>query len=105
MAPSHALASREGAAKRCTGCARAGLLSLEIGKVQGADAVVDSGRQYRWRRYRESSCGPCAVGEPVHARDLSCARTGRSRGRPRLLVMPVGGFAGWQSRGGPRGER
>ena len=29
--------------------------------------------------------GPCAVGEPRHARRAPCARTGRSRGRPLVV--------------------
>ena len=41
--------------------------------------------------------GPCAVEEPRHARRAPCARSGRSRGRPWVLMMPrPGWFAGWQ---------
>ena len=41
--------------------------------------------------------GPCAVGEPRHARRAPCARTGRSRGCPWVLMMlRPGWFAGRQ---------
>ena len=39
--------------------------------------------------------GPCAVGDPRHARRAPCARTGRSRGRPRV----VGDAPSWMVRG------
>jgi hypothetical protein len=53
------------------------------------------GRQYCWRRYSRVAGGPCAVGEPRHARRAPCARTGRSRGRPR----GVGDAPSWMVRG------
>ena len=50
--------------------------------------------------------GPRAVREPMHARIFFARRTGRPRGRPRVLVMPrplgVRGVAGrwvWAVRG------
>jgi hypothetical protein len=52
-------------------------------EVQGADAFPMCGRQYCWRRYSRVAGGPCAVVDPRHARRAPCARTGRSRGRPR----------------------
>jgi hypothetical protein len=75
----------------------AGLLSREIPIVRGADALQTSGRQYCWRRYRESLVDPARSEIPgthdeLHARepgDLVVARG--------LLVMPrPGWFAGWQ---------
>ena len=56
MAPSHALAVREGAGEALTGV-RAGW-AIEPSKRQvsrGADAVTTGGRQHRWRRFREPS--------------------------------------------------
>ena len=77
-------------------------------EVQGADAFPSCGRQYCWRRYSRVAGGPCAVGDPRHARRAPCARTGRSRGRPR----GVDDAPSWMVRGvadqrwcGPRGER
>src|ERR1035441_5321662 len=65
--------------------------------VQGADVLSYSGRQHCGRRYRRVAGGPCAVEEPRHVRRAPCARTGRSRGRPWVLMMPrPGWFAGWQ---------
>ena len=45
---------------------------------------------------REPLGGPRAVGEPVHARNPPCARTGRSRGSPAWLIT------GRAARGRPR---
>ena len=78
--PDHVLATREGAAGVGLGCAQAGLLSLEMGHVWGADAVMVPGRRHRWRRMA-SRQGTPRVGEPGHARDLFMSRTERTRSR------------------------
>jgi hypothetical protein len=44
--------------------------ATEIVFDQGADAVVDDGRQHRWRRYREPSQGP-AGSENLRMRVIS----------------------------------
>ena len=75
--PSHALATREGAAKRWTGVHAGRLLSLDA-FGRGADAIVDDGRQHRWRRFREPSADPAGSENPLHACDLFMLRTGRS---------------------------
>jgi hypothetical protein len=61
VAPSHALAFREGAAKRWQGYVRAGLLSREI-PSSGCRRFVNGGRQYCWWRYRELLVGPARSG-------------------------------------------
>ena len=72
VAPSHALATREGAAKRWTGVRAGRLLSLEMRSVRGADAVVDVGRQHRWRRFREPSADPAGSENPCMRAISSC---------------------------------
>ena len=70
--PDHALATREGAAKRWIGEHAGRLLSLEMGVVRGADAVIDVGRQDRWRRFREPSAGPAGSENPCMCAISSC---------------------------------
>jgi hypothetical protein len=92
VAPSHALAFREGAAKRWAGVYAGRLLSLEIDQIWGADAVQNDGRQHCWRRFREPPAGPSGS-ENLCMRAISpCSRTGRSHGHP--LVVMVGGSCG-----------
>ena len=78
MAPSYALASRKGAAKRWQGYVQAGLLSHEmissgvptflvIRKATSPEALCAS----RWRTPRGRRTMACA--------ETPCARTGRSR--------------------------
>jgi hypothetical protein len=58
VAPSHALAFREGAAKRWTGVRAGRAIEPRNKRVRGADVVELGGRQHRRRRYRESSTDP-----------------------------------------------
>jgi hypothetical protein len=58
VAPSHALAFREGAAKRWTGVRAGWAIEPRNKRVRGADVVELGGRQHRRRRYRESSTDP-----------------------------------------------
>jgi hypothetical protein len=58
VAPSHALAFREGAAKRWTGVRAGWAIEPRNKRVRGADVVELGGRQHRRRRYRESSADP-----------------------------------------------
>jgi hypothetical protein len=60
---------------------------------RGADAIVDDGRQHRWRRFREPSADPAGSENPLHACDLFMLRTGRSHGHP-PGVMAWAGRAG-----------
>jgi hypothetical protein len=51
----------------------------------GADAVLTSGRQHRWRRFREPSMDPTGS-ENLCMRAISpCSRTGRAHGHPWLV--------------------
>jgi hypothetical protein len=74
-------------------------------EVQGADAVPCVREAIPLAALSRVACGPCAVGDPRHARRAPCARTGRSRGRPRGVGdAPSGmvrGVAGqrWAGRG------
>jgi hypothetical protein len=57
---------------------------------RGADAVVDVGRQYRRRRFREPSADPAGSENPLHACDLFMLRTGRSHGHPPVVMARAG---------------
>ena len=63
---------------------------------RGADAIVDDGRQHRWRRFREPSADPAGSENPLHACDLFMLRTGRSHDHPPVVM------AGRVVRGRPR---
>ena len=54
---------------------------------RGADAIVDDGRQHRWRRLREPSADPAGSENPLHACDLFMLRTGRSHGHPPVVMV------------------
>ena len=84
--PAHALVFREGAAKRWVrGALQAGI-QLEMGTYRGADVLWISGRQHRWRRFREPSTDPAGSKNPSHAPDLFMLRTGRSHGHPPVVM-------------------
>jgi hypothetical protein len=53
--PAHALAFREGAAKRWCRGARRPVMQPRNRQYRGADVLWFSGRQHRWRRFREPS--------------------------------------------------
>ena len=57
---------------------------------RGADAIVDDGRQHRWRRFRESSADPAGSENPLHACDLFMLRTGRSHDHPPVVMARAG---------------
>ena len=63
---------------------------------RGADAIVDVGRQHRWRRFREPSADPAGSENPLHACDLFMLRTGRSHDHSPVVM------AGRVVRGRPR---
>ena len=54
---------------------------------RGADAIVDVGRQHRWRRFREPSADPAGSENPLHACDLFMLRTGRSPDHPPVVMV------------------
>ena len=104
--PDHALAFREGAAKRWCGVHAGRAIEPRNRAVWGADAVDNDGRQHRWRRFREPSVDSTGS-ENLCMRAISpCSRTGRAHSRPCLSVMPrplwVAGWhiGGWAGRAG-----
>ena len=85
--PDHALATREGAAKRWIGVRAGWAIEPRNQLVRGADAVLWRGRQHRRRRYREPSSNP-AGSENLCMRVISPgARTGRSHGHPPMVMV------------------
>src|SRR5450755_5189667 len=68
--PDHALATREGAAKRWTRGARRPVMQPRNRQYRGADVLWISGRQHRWRRYREPSADPAGSKNPACVRAL-----------------------------------
>jgi len=69
--PDHALATREGAAKRWAGVHTGRAMEPRNGVIdRGADAVADVGRQHRWWRFREPSGGPAGSENPACVRSL-----------------------------------
>jgi AAA domain len=70
--PAHALASREGAAKRWCRGARRPVMQPRNGHDWGADVLWISGRQHRWRRFREPSLDPAGSENPCMCVISSC---------------------------------
>ena len=70
--PVHALAFREGAAKRWVRGARRPEVQPRNGHYRGADVLWISGRQYRWRRFREPSVDPAGSKIPCMRVISSC---------------------------------
>jgi hypothetical protein len=70
--PDHALATREGAAKRWIRGARRPAMQPRNGVFRGADAFMTRGRQHRWRRFREPSADPAGSENPSMCVISSC---------------------------------
>jgi hypothetical protein len=88
--PSHALATREGAAKRWIRGARRPAIEPRNAFGRGADAFVDDGRQYRRSRFSEWPADPAGSENPLHACDLFMLRTGRSHDHPPVVMARAG---------------
>ena len=58
MAPSRASAAREGGGEASVGVRAGWAIEPRNLLVRGADAVLQCGRQHRWRRFREPLAGP-----------------------------------------------
>jgi len=82
--PESCVGVREGVGEALAGVVRAGLLSREMSFVRGADAFIAAAGNIVGGVIA-SRQRPRAVEEPRQARRSSCARTGRSRGRPRVV--------------------
>ena len=87
--PESCVAVREGGGEALTGVRAGRAIEPRNQGIQGADAVKQAGRQHRWQRYARAARGPCAVGEPLHARNLHA----REPGYP-MLARPVDHRAG-----------
>jgi hypothetical protein len=85
--PGHALATREGAAKRWIRGARRPAIEPRNAFGRGADALVDDGRQYRRSRFSEWPTDPAGSENPLHACDLFMLRTGRSHDHPPVVMV------------------
>ena len=69
--PDHALATREGAAKRWAGVHTGRAMEPRNCVIdRGADAVADVGRQHRWWRFREPSVDPAGSENQACVRSL-----------------------------------
>jgi hypothetical protein len=86
--PVHALATREGAAKRWVrGARRPGYSAPKWGRL-GCRRGHGTRKAIPLAAFWRAVSGPCGVEDPVHARDLFMLRTGRSHDHP--LVVMVG---------------
>jgi hypothetical protein len=90
--PDHALATREGAAKRWTRGRCGPGYGAAKSVIRGADVVLIGGRPYRWQRYRERPADP-ALSENLSTHRISMCETRES---PR---SPVAMMAGRAARG------
>ena len=85
MAPSHALATREGAAKRWTGVGVGRAIEQRNQAIRGADAVFIGGRPHRWQRYRELSADP-ALSKNLSTHRISMCETRESPRSPAVVM-------------------
>ena len=85
--PDHALATREGAAKRWIGVRAGWAIEPRNQQVRGADAVLWRGRQHRRRRFRESSSDPAGSENLCMCVISPGARTGRSDRRSPVVMV------------------
>jgi len=81
-----------GRSEALIGGVRAGLLSREISSHFRVPTRSHNAEGNTVGGVTRAAGGPCAVGDPRHARQAPCARTGRSRGRPLVLMMPRPGW-------------
>ena len=75
--PDHALATREGAAKRWVGVHAGRAIELRKGLVRGADAVIDVEGNIAGGVFASRQRAPRSL-RPAHACDLLMPGTGRS---------------------------
>jgi hypothetical protein len=103
--PDHALATREGAAKRWIGVHAGRDMEPRNGSCPGCRRAHARRKATPPVALLRVAGGSRGVEEPEHACDLFMLRTGRSRGRPCLSLMPrPGWFGGWRV-GGRRAAR
>jgi hypothetical protein len=103
--PDHALATREGAAKRWIGVHAGRDMEPRNGSCPGCRRAHARRKATPPVALLRVAGGSRGVEEPEQACDLFMLRTGRSRGRPCLSLMPrPGWFGGWRV-GGRRAAR
>ena len=93
--PESCVVAREGGGEALTGARAGRAIEPRNHRVRGADAVYESGRQHRQRRYRESLAGP-ARSETLRMYGTSMRE---NREVPRSPVRPITGRA---AQGRPR---
>src|SRR3954453_7314084 len=84
--PAHALATREGAAKRWCRGARRPAIAASKWALSGRGRAVDERKAIPVAAFSGAVFGSRGVEEPVHARDLFMLRTGRSHGHPPVVM-------------------
>ena len=86
--PESCVGAREGVGEALAGVVRAGLLSREINQFGVPTLVPSGGRQYRWRRYRES------LADPARSENLGTHGSLHAREPGGPVVTRPGGWAG-----------
>jgi hypothetical protein len=84
--PVHALAFREGAAKRWVRGARRPGGAASRWALSGCRRAVDQRKATPVAAFSRAVSGPRGVEEPEHARDLFMLRTGRSHDHPPVVM-------------------
>ena len=88
--PTHALASREGAAKRWFGVRAGRAIQPRNGARSGCRRGHGTRKATSLAAFWRAASGPRGVGDPEHARDLFMSRTGRSDDHPPLVMAGAG---------------
>jgi hypothetical protein len=90
--PESCVGVRKGVGEALIGGVWAGLLSREMTIRSGCRRSHFKRKAMPPAALARAAGGPCAVGEPRHARSSSCARTGRSHGRPLVSMDASSGM-------------
>ena len=95
--PESCVGVREGVGEALTGARVGWAIEPRNQSVRGADAVTTRRKATSSVALSRVAGGPCAVGEPGHARNLHAREPGGPDDRPSASMMPrPGWFAGWQ---------
>jgi hypothetical protein len=84
--PTHALATREGAAKRWFGVRAGRAIQPRNGARSGCRRGHGTRKATSLAAFSRAVSGPRGVGDPEHARDLFMSRTGRSHDHPPVVM-------------------
>jgi hypothetical protein len=88
--PAHALATREGAAKRWVRGARRPAIEPRNRVQPGCRRHRRERKATPWAAFWRAVSGPRGVVEPAHACDLSLPRAGRSHDHPPMVMGRAG---------------